>query len=430
MGMTDPDEGPKASSRGPQGAGSKKTGAPQGNGSRWRQPPGVAVERLRSGFERRRGQLVVLGRRGSQVLLLASLTGVLTGLAVTGFEWVTRDQLFEGLRDQPIGVQIAAPLVGLMLAQAILRWIARTTSPATADEYIHNFHEMGRRLDLRPLPGRILASMATLGFGGALGYEGPSIYVGAGIGTALQARFSRLFSRSDTKLLLVAVPAAGVAASLQAPATGLVFALEVPYQEDFAHRMLLPAGIAAASSYVVFAAFYGTAPRIAVRGAPPFNFRDLAGAVVLGVICGVGARGFTRALARAKQVSGRTNPWVRAGAAGVGLGGLAAASYALFGSALTLGPGYDNLEWAFNPHRAVILVVALLLMRAPAVVLTVAGGGAGGPFIPRGAGGALRGRTLGGLFRTAASGRNLSQLFMGSASASAHQMAARAGDLG
>jgi CIC family chloride channel protein len=428
MGMTDPDEG-----------------APEGNGPRRRRPPGVAAERFRSGFERRRGQLAVLGRRGSQVLLLASLTGVLTGLAVTGFEWVTRDQLFEGLHDQPIGVQIAAPLVGLMLAQAILRSMARTTSPATADEYVHNFHEMGRRLDLRPLPGRILASMATLGFGGALGYEGPSIYLGAGIGTALQARFSRLFSRSDTKLLLVAGAAAGVAAIFKAPATGLVFALEVPYQEDFAHRMLLPAGIAAASSYVVFAAFYGTAPLIAVRGAPPFNFRDLAGAVVLGVICGVGARGFTRALVRAKQVSGRTNPWVRAAAAGVGLGGLAAASYALFGSALTLGPGYDNLEWAFNPHRAVILVVALLLMRAAAAVLTVAGGGAGGLFLPLigvsaflGAG--YRVPLAAVVFAAEASGRPgfivpgliaamVSQLFMGSASASAYQMAARAGHL-
>src|SRR3989442_16034435 len=95
-------------------------------------PAGVAAERFRSGFGRRRGQLAVLGGRGSQVLLLAGLTGVVTGLAVTGFEWVTRDQLFEGLRDQPIGVQVVAPLVGLMLAQAILRWIARTTSPATA----------------------------------------------------------------------------------------------------------------------------------------------------------------------------------------------------------------------------------------------------------------------------------------------------------
>ena len=432
----------------------------------------ASQDRFRSGYERHRGQIAALGRRGSQVLLLAGLTGVLTGLAVAGFEWVTRDRLFAGLRRQPIGIQVAAPLVGLMLAAGILRWIARTTSPATADEYIHNFHEPGRRMDLRPQPGRILASVVTLGSGGALGYEGPSIYMGSAIGSALQRRFTRLFSHSDMKLLLVAGAAAGVAAIFKAPATGLVFALEVPYQEDFARRMLLPAGIAAASSYVVFAALYGTAPLIAIRGTPPFDFRDLAGAVVLGVICGLAARGFTRALARAKQLSARTNPWLRAGAAGIGLGGLAAASYALFGSPLTLGPGYDNLQWAFDPHRAVVLVVALLLMRAAATVLTVAGGGAGGLFIPLVVEGALVGRTLGGLFRTAASGSNffplvgvsaflgagyrvplaavvfaaeasgrpgfivpgliaamVSQLFMGTASASTYQMAARAGHL-
>src|SRR5437764_7923995 len=244
----------------------------------------VAAERFRSEFERRRGQLAALGRRGSQVLLLAGLTGVLTGMAVAGFEWVTRDELFEGLREQPIGVQVAGPLVGLLLAAAIVRWIARTSSPSTADEYIHNFHEPGRRLDLRPLPGRILASIATLGFGGALGYEGPSIYLGAGIGSALQARFSRLFSRSDVKLLLVAGAAAGVAAIFKAPATGLVFALEVPYQEDFARRMLLPAGIAAAAAYVTFVSFAGTAPLFPVKGTPPFDLRDLARAALLGAL--------------------------------------------------------------------------------------------------------------------------------------------------
>src|SRR5260370_27416797 len=121
MGMTDPDEG-----------------APEGNGSRRRRPPGVAAERFRSGFERRRGQLAVLGRRGSQVLLLAGLTGVLTGLAVTGFEWVPRDQLFEGLRDQPNAGPIVAPLVGLMLPQANLRWIPRPPPPPPPDEHIPN----------------------------------------------------------------------------------------------------------------------------------------------------------------------------------------------------------------------------------------------------------------------------------------------------
>jgi CIC family chloride channel protein len=427
---------------------------------------------FRAGFERRRLQFAALGRRSSQLLILAGLTGAMTGLAVAGFEWVTRDQLFNRLHRQPLGVQIVAPLAGLMLAGGILRWIAHGASPSTADEYIHNFHETGRRLDLRPLPGRILGSIATLGLGGALGYEGPSIYLGAAIGSTLQARFSRLFSRADAKVLLVAGAAAGVAAIFKAPATGLVFALEVPYQEDFARRMLLPAGIAAASSYVVFAAFYGTSPLIPIKGAPPFNFTDLAGALLLGVLCGVGARGFTRALLRAKQVSARTNVWLRAAAAGAGLAGLAAGSYALFGSALTLGPGYDNLQWAFSPSRAVVLVVALLLMRAAATVLTVGGSGAGGLFIPLVVEGALLGRTIGGLFRTSASGSNffpligvsaflgagyrvplaavvfaaeasgrpgfivpgliaamVSQLFMGSASASSYQRAARAAHL-
>ena len=40
--------------------------------------------------------------------------------------------------------------------------------------------------------------------------------------------------------LAATLVSAGVAAIFKAPLTGLVFALEVPYQEDFARRMLLP----------------------------------------------------------------------------------------------------------------------------------------------------------------------------------------------
>ena len=60
----------------------------------------------------------------------------------------------------------------------------------------------------------------------------------------------------------------------KAPATGLVFALEVPYRDDFARRMLVPAGVAAAAGYLVFAAFTGTAPLFAVAGSPPFDLRS------------------------------------------------------------------------------------------------------------------------------------------------------------
>ena len=51
-----------------------------------------------------------------------------------------------------------------------------------------------------------------MGCGGALGYEGPSLYLGASVGTAIQARRPKWFTRADSKVLMVAGAAAGVAA--------------------------------------------------------------------------------------------------------------------------------------------------------------------------------------------------------------------------
>ena len=67
---------------------------------------------------------------------------------------------------------------------------------------------------------------------------------------------------------MVAGAAAGVAAIFKAPATGAVFALEVPYQDDFARKMLLPALVAAASGYLGFVAIHGTTSLIPARGSP------------------------------------------------------------------------------------------------------------------------------------------------------------------
>ena len=191
-----------------------------------------------------RKQLLVFAKRSRETLLLAAFTGALTGLAVAGFDWLAARQMVERIFELPVAVQVAAPFVGLVLAALALRFVGRGATPSTSDEYIKNFHQPDRRLDLKPVAARTLASIATLGFGGPMGFEGPSIYFGASIGTALQSRFRRLFGVIDTKVLMVAGAAAGVAAIFKAPATGAIFALEVPFQDDTAKRMLLPALIA------------------------------------------------------------------------------------------------------------------------------------------------------------------------------------------
>ena len=332
--------------------------------------------------------------RSRQVLLLAALTGALTGLAIALFESVVVELILNRVLDLPLWALVLMPTLGLVLATLALRAFGPAT-PATTDAYLQAFHEPEAGLSLRRLPARVLAAVGTLGFGGAMGLEGPSLYIGASIGAALQARFRRYFESVDHRVLMVAGAAAGVAAIFKAPATGAVFALEVPYQDDFARRMLLPAMVGAATGYLGFVAIHGTTALIPARGSPPLSAGDLIGSIVLGVVAGLVARAFAALLRRAKVIAAHGNVWVRVAAAGAALAAIAWLGDVLADEPVTIGVGYRTIAWAIDPHRAAWLVLTILLLRALATTATVSGGGVGGLFIPLVVTGALLGRAAG-----------------------------------
>ena len=134
--------------------------------------------------------------------------------------------------------------------------------------------------------------------------RGPAIYAGSVIGSTAQRRFARFFSREDAKLLLVAGAAAGVAAIFKAPRRAL-FAIEVPYRGDVARRNVLPAMVAAAASYVAFAAIDGTTPILPIDGVGSFGWEEIGGALVVGVLCGAGA---ARSAPRCGSSAGAPSP--------------------------------------------------------------------------------------------------------------------------
>ena len=181
-----------------------------------------AVPRLRAS---RAVELRQLAERSRHVVVLAAVTGALTGLVVAGFEHVVV-LLRDAVVDLPTWAIAVVPTVGLALAAVALA-VARTGA-GTSDEYIRTFHD---REELRPRDAvaRLVAAVATLGSGAPMGLEGPSLYFGASIGSAVRRATRRLTSGADDRLLLVAGAAAGVAAIFKAPATGAIFALEVPY---------------------------------------------------------------------------------------------------------------------------------------------------------------------------------------------------------
>ncbi|HEX6424392.1 MAG TPA: chloride channel protein, partial [Acidimicrobiales bacterium] len=219
---------------------------------------------------------------------------------------------------------------------------------------------------------------------------------GAAVGSSVQRRFARFFSREDAKLLLVAGAAAGVSAIFKAPATGALFAIEVPYRADLARRNVLPAMVASSASYVTFALVDGTEPLLPVPGTHSFGWGDLGGALVVGALCGLGARLFSAGIAALRGDAVKAVPWVtRVAVAGAALALLAWLSDVVADAPLSLGPGYDVIGWATDPGNGTWLVLAILAVRVGAVMATYGGGGVGGLFIPLVVTGALTGRLAG-----------------------------------
>jgi CIC family chloride channel protein len=349
----------------------------------------------------RQAEARVIARRTHQTFLFAAVTGIVVGLVVVLINKLTVDVLLDEIAERPLWMQALAPTVGLLIAAACVRWITTSSATSTADEYVRSFHDQApERIDPRPVFGRTLAGIATIGYGGALGVEGPSIYAGSVIGAAIQRRFARFFSREDAKLLLVAGAAAGVAAIFKAPATGALFAIEVPYRADVARRNVLPAMVASAASYITFALVNGTDPLLPVPGAHPFNWRDIGGALLVGLLCGVGARLFSAGLRTLRTLPRIVDtPWLtRLAVGGAVLAALALLSEAVADTPLSLGPGYNVVQWAIDADHSAWLVLFVLVIRAGAVMATTAGGGVGGLFVPLVVLGALTGRVAGGAF--------------------------------
>ena len=348
-----------------------------------------------SSFDIRTGEFRDLVRRSREVVLLAAFTGAVTGVFVRFFEYVVAEVALHWVLDGPLWLGAIAPGIGLVLSAILLHTLGNGASSATSDEYLRAFHDPEYPLRPRAFMGRMAAAVTTLGSGGAMGLEGPSMYGGSALGAMIQRRLPASFRGADHRTLLVAGAAAGVAAIFKAPATGAIFALEVPFRDQMARRMLLPALVASASGYLTFVALSDTRPIFLFEDerSASFQYRDLAGAVLIGIGCAVGARAFSRLIRLAKGFTLRPIG-IRLVISGTGLAVLFVISRLLTGESLTLGSGYEVLIWLGQEH-ALWLLAAVFLLRCLATATTLAGGGVGGLFIPLVIGGAIVGRGVG-----------------------------------
>ena len=357
-------------------------------------------------------------RGDTPVLALAVVTGFLVALLIAGFETLADSIVLEHVKELARWQIVIAPGIGLILAHLILRYLGGKTTPATSDEFVRAFHEKNPRLSIRELPAKLLAGVATIGSGGALGLEGPSIYAGSVTGLAVRDRFQNWLRREDVRILLTAGAAAGVAAVFKAPATGVLFALEAPYRDDVNRKALLPSLLAAATSYVTYINLIGHDAVVPFLDNPQFRLGadsdqmwftandltamfsgveagDMLGALVIGIGAGVGGRSMAWLVRWAKSQSKSENFLPRILLGGTLLALLALWADFVFDAPLTIGPGQEAMSWVVNPDHGLGLIALLFGMRLAATVVTLGAGGVGGLFIPLAVQGVILGQFTG-----------------------------------
>ncbi|PKQ21170.1 MAG: chemotaxis protein [Actinobacteria bacterium HGW-Actinobacteria-6] len=334
--------------------------------------------------------------------LAASIVGVLVGLAVTAVHWLVYEVLWGAVSQYamtPWGT-LLFPTIGLALSGFILQRFTKDPNLHGTEEVIEVFHHNRGVFDYRSAPGKVMAAVATLGFGGSAGLEGPSIYIGGVVGSYVMRKSKRLgFDENDVRTLMIAGSAAGVAAIFKAPLTGIIFALEVPYMDDMTREALIPSLVASVSAYLVLVAFLGVSPLFYVAQRYTMAPSDLGWAIVLGVVVGLLARIFIASFKRVSRLSRESGLplWVRTGLGGLVVGLLGLVGHLLYGKPMVLGTGYDLVQGLVGGSFTTSEAFWLLILKTGAIVATLGSGAAGGVFIPMIVLGASAGSLMGGL---------------------------------
>ena len=313
-------------------------------------------------------------------LLAPAVIGGATGAFVAGASWLTEDRALAAIAALPWPWPALFSPLALLATLAVVKWVTRTAVPSTSELYIVTYHAPDARLPLRQIPGRVLGAMATVSGGGSQGLESASAVTGAAFGDILGRLMRVRIPEEERRSLMAAGASAGIAAVFSSPGVGTLYGIEIPFRHDIDARRLVPCAIAAASSFVVRDAIAGARHLVVLDAAPIADGTFMAGVVLVGIACGLGARLFARGGEFLKALRSRGTPLKRAAAAGAVLATLALAGRALSGTWITFGPGYIAARWLEAGPHPIWLLLATLLVRTAGTLTCVYGGGGGGVF--------------------------------------------------
>ncbi|MBO5957939.1 MAG: chloride channel protein [Bacteroidales bacterium] len=238
----------------------------------------------------------------------------------------------------------------------------------------------------------IFTSALTVGFGGSVGLEGPSVSTGSAIGSNI-GQLLRLNQKNIVVLIGMGC-AAALASIFQAPITGIIFAIEV-FMIDISMASLIPIIVSSFVAILTSYYFLGRAFEYTITTSTAFMPANSLFYVGLGIFVGLVSAYFMYVYFKVdKRFKKIESPWMRFALGVSGLGILIFIFPALYGE------GYEAINAALNNDNSILfendifssfqnnkwiilaLMLVIILLKAFATSFTFAAGGVGGTFAP------------------------------------------------
>jgi len=258
------------------------------------------------------------------MVLLAVVIGILSGYAALllrfAIEWVslfwTGERTWEeAFATLPWYIYLLAPtitglIVGLVTVRFQLGDELRDIAGILADMV-----ERRGRVRTRLLGTELVGAALSMGGGASLGREGPSVALGALIGSQIGQRLG--LTEQQLRILIGCGAAAGIAASFNTPIAGALFALEVVLA-DYAIAAFSPIVIASVLATVVARSEVGNFPAFTVNEYHLISAWEIPAYILMGVICGLVATVLIKSLGPTGRFLSRLLPDRRIRPAAVG----------------------------------------------------------------------------------------------------------------
>lgn len=322
-------------------------------------------------------------------LIVAPVMGVLTGLLITLIAQVILKWMWPPILRFYLAhpfIMIPGVLGGFIVAGLIMQYVTPDPNQHSTEEIIRSYHDHQGDIRMRPFVPKLIAAIATVGFGGSAALEGPSIYGGGALGSWLWAKVRRIGLESrDRRIMVISGAAAGMSAVFRAPLTGIIFALEMPYKDDLAHEALLPALIASVTSYATMAAFLGAQPLFDFASSETYTRRDLLWSALLGVICGLIAMAFDITFRRMRHfcVQLKMPHWIKMAAGGALTGACGLLFVSIYkGGLAPIGANYEAVRMILQESHNSMELVVFGFLKLGATLFSLGAGGVSAMFVP------------------------------------------------